>query len=140
MIIISIFEYDGIILENNNYDISLYYKNKNTVSLYVIDFKLQRNDLHLCLYPGNKSHIYFDKNLSININIKYGDIDIFKRIHYTSNFTLKTDIIYLNLYFLYTIKKYYLQKQIVYSYDTESIELYKKFNTMNSYKLIALII
>jgi len=139
---IILFDNNNIFLNGSIYDIYIFNNTyANIVLLTQISFKLQNYNLYLCLYPCNKSYIHFDKN----VDIKYIDYDkdnelFIKRIKYASNFTLKTDIIYLNFYFIYTIKKYYLNKQIVYSYNINSIELYKKINTMNLYKSVALII
>ena len=133
---------NNIFLNSSIYDIyTNTIINTNTVLLTQISFKLQNYNLYLCLYPGNKSYIHFDKN----VDIKYIDYDkdnelFIKRIKYASNFTLKTDIIYLNFYFIYTIKKYYLHKQIRYFFGlSNSIKSYKIFNTMNLYKVVALI-
>jgi hypothetical protein len=137
MIIISTLEHNNIIVKYNNYNIYLYYAKYKT-ELIEIPFKLHRNNLYLCLCPCIKSYIYFDKIR--NQKDYYEPIKRIKRIIYKSNFTLNKNIIYLNFYFIYTIKKYYLHKHISYFYGfINSIESYKKFNTMNLYKVVALI-
>ena len=117
--------------------------NKDKIELNSIKSILQDFTLYLYLYSNiNESNILFDKILTTFVNSE-DDIgnESIKRITYNSNFTLNKDVIYLNLYFIYTIKKYYLHKHISYFYGfINSIESYKKFNTMNLYKNVALIL
>jgi hypothetical protein len=117
-------------------------KNKHKSDLTEVSIKLQDDNLYLCLYPFNKSFIHFDKFINKFINQSDRDgYEPFKRIFYNSNFTLKKNIIYLNFYFIYMILKYYLHKKIGYSHGfINGIESYKIFNTMNLYKIVALII
>jgi len=118
------------------------FKTKHKGELTKVSINLPDNNLYLCLYPFNKSYIYFDKYINKFVNQSdRDDYEPFKRIHYASNFTLKQNIIYLNFYFIYMILKYYLNKQISYFFGfINGIESYKNFNTMNLYKIVALII
>ena len=116
--------------------------NKHKGELTHVSNKLQDDNLYLSLYPCNKSFIHFDKFIIKIINQSDRDYyEPFKRIFYNSNFTLKKNIIYLNFYFIYMILKYYLHKKIGYFFGfINGIESYKIFNTMNLYKIVALII
>jgi len=145
MIIISTLEHNNIIVKFNNYNIYLYYYKYKT-ELIEITFKIQRNDLYLCLYPCTKSNFRYCKFLNIirNDNISLNDkisinMSIFKQIYCRTDLSLNKNNIYLNFYFIYTIKKYYFHKYICYSFLVDHLKLHKKFNTMNLYKIIALI-
>ena len=123
--------YNYIVCSNSNSNININIDN-NIYELYKIIIKLQRQSLYLYFYPSMMSHMLLTK--SIGFLTKY--------INYSSEFKSNRNIIYLNFYLIYMIKKYYLNKSIFYSddFDLDDISSCKKFNTMILNKIVALII
>jgi hypothetical protein len=138
MINIKINNYKSIEINNNTYEIYLYIYESKT-ELTNITVKIQECNLYLNLVPSNQSRIIYEKNIKKKLQY-YDDFEPIKCTFYISNFTLNKDIVYLNFYFIYMIHKFYSHKIKVYYYILDGIKSYKKFNTMNLYKNVALII
>jgi len=132
-------KYETIFLNSNNYTIVLYnYKNKTDyVNRMII---LQKYKFYFTLFPCDRSSIYYSREIYGSLH-HTDDVKAIIRTHYISNIYLNQDIIYLNLYFIYMILKYYLHKKISYFYSfVDGTKTYKKYNTMKIYKMVALII
>ena len=121
-------------LISNKYTINLI-NNKYKNEINEIQIKLQSGDLYFALYSDKKSCIYFNKYI---IN-KYGKKETNKLLSYDTKINIKVYINYLGYYLIYIIKKYYSIKHKTYCSCFDSMELYKKFNTMSLYKIVALI-
>jgi len=131
--------YDGsIMLNNNNYEI-YFYNYASKTELTNITVKIQEYKLYLYFKPCDKSYIFYDKKIKRNLQF-YNAFEPIKRTIYMSNIPLNKYIVYLHFYFIYTIHKFYSYKNKYYYYIFDGINLYKKFNTMNLYKNVALII
>lgn len=128
---------NNISIISNYYENIIINYNNNTIYIgeedeYILLINLQMDNLYFYFNPNYKPTLHLHINISNNT----------KSIYYILSLSnLNKNMISLNFYYIYIIKKYYLNQIKCYSFGIYSKkELYKQFNTMKLNKIVAIII